>query len=66
MVLHLKDDQENLRNVDCIRQLVKTHSQYVNYPISILVQKTKEVEVKKKKKKKLMKKLMKKKKKKTV
>ena len=45
MVLHLKDDQENLRNVDCIRQLVKTHSQYVNYPISILVQKTKEVEV---------------------
>ena len=45
MVLHLKDDQENLRNVDCIRQLVKTHSQYVNYPISILVQKTKEEEV---------------------
>ena len=45
MILHLKDDQENLRKVDNIRQLVKTHSQYVNYPISILVQKTKEVEV---------------------
>ena len=45
MVLHLKDDQENLRNVDFIRKLVKTHSQYVNYPISLLVQKTKEVEV---------------------
>ena len=45
MILHLKDDQENLRKVDCIRQLVKTHSQYVNYPISILVQKTKEIEV---------------------
>ena len=45
MILHLKDDQENLRNVESIRQLVKTHSQYVNYPISILVQKTKEVEV---------------------
>ena len=45
MILHLKDGQENLRKVDCIRQLVKTHSQYVNYPISLLVQKTKEVEV---------------------
>ena len=45
MILHLKEDQGNLRKVDYVRQLVKTHSQYVNYPISILVQKTKEVEV---------------------
>ena len=45
MILHLKDDQENLCNVNNISQLVKTHSQYVNYPISILVQKVKEVEV---------------------
>ena len=41
MILHLKEDQGDLRKVDRIRQLVKTHSQYVNYPISLLVQKNK-------------------------
>ncbi len=45
MILHLKDDQKNLCKVEDISELVKTHSQYVNYPISILVQKTKEIEV---------------------
>ena len=32
-------------DVKFIKNLIKTHSQYVNYPISLLVQKTKEVEV---------------------
>ena len=45
MILHLKDDQESICNEDNIKNLIKTHSQYINYPISILVEKTKEVEV---------------------
>ena len=45
MILHLKEDQESMCNEDTIKNLIKTHSQYINYPISILVEKTKEVEV---------------------
>ena len=45
MILHLKDDQKHLVDENKIKDLIKTHSQYINYPISILVQKTKEVEV---------------------
>ena len=45
MILHLKEDQTHLMEENKIKDLIKTHSQYVNYPISILVQKTKEVEV---------------------
>merc|ERR1712072_451460 len=45
MILHLKDDQKHLIDENKIKDLIKTHSQYINYPISILVQKTKEVEV---------------------
>merc|ERR1712072_509144 len=45
MILHLKDDQKHLVDENKIKELIKTHSQYINYPISILVQKTKEVEV---------------------
>ena len=45
MILHLKEDQTHLIDENKIKDLIKTHSQYINYPISILVQKTKEVEV---------------------
>ena len=45
MILHLKDDQESMCDENNIKNLIKTHSQYINYPISILVEKTKEVEV---------------------
>ena len=45
MILHLKEDQSHLMEENKIKDLIKTHSQYVNYPVSILVQKTKEVEV---------------------
>ena len=45
MILHLKEDQNHLVDENKIKDLIKTHSQYINYPISILVQKTKEVEV---------------------
>ena len=45
MILHLKEDQESMCDEDNIKNLIKTHSQYINYSISILVEKTKEVEV---------------------
>ena len=45
MILHLKTDQESMCDENNIKNLIKTHSQYINYPISILVEKTKEVEV---------------------
>ena len=43
MILHLKTDQESLCEENNIKNLIKTHSQYINYPISILVEKTKEI-----------------------
>jgi len=45
MILHLKEDQESMCDENNIKNLIKTHSQYINYPISIFVEKTKEVEV---------------------
>ena len=45
MILHLKEDQEVMCDTNHIIKLIKTHSQYINYPINILVEKTKEVEV---------------------
>ena len=45
MILHLKEDQEKLCDTNYIKTLINTHSQYINYPINILVEKTKEVEV---------------------
>ena len=44
MILHLKTDQESMCDENNIKNLIKTHSQYINYPISILVEKTKEEE----------------------
>ena len=45
MVLHLKEDQDSMLSEDKIKNLINTHSQYINYPINILVEKTKEIEV---------------------
>jgi len=45
MILHLKEDQMSMCEEDNIKNLIKIHSQYINYSISILVEKTKEVEV---------------------
>ena len=45
MILHLKDDQKELLDESKLKSLIKTHSQFVNYPISLLIEKTREVEI---------------------
>lgn len=45
IVLHLKDDQAHLLEEQTIRSLVKTHSEFVGFPIYLQVQKTIEKEV---------------------
>ena len=45
MVLHLKEDQDFLCNEETIKNIIKTNSQYINYHISIMEEKTKEVAV---------------------
>jgi len=44
IILHLKDEQEEFLNERTIKDLVKKHSQFIQYPINLLVTKEKEVD----------------------
>merc|ERR1712072_1078723 len=43
--LFIKSEQEEFLEENTLRNIIKTHSQYVGYPINLLVEKTKEEEV---------------------
>jgi len=44
VILHLKEEQEEFINERSIKDLVKKHSQFIQYPINLLVTKEKEVD----------------------
>jgi len=42
--LHLKEDQHEFLDIPTIKNLVKTHSEFIGYPISLMIEKEREVE----------------------
>jgi molecular chaperone HtpG len=45
ITLHFKEDQLHILEEQKLRDLIKTHSEFINYPISLWVEKTEEKEV---------------------
>lgn len=45
IILHLKDEHDRYLDKNRVIDLVKKHSQFINYPISVWVKKTREVEL---------------------